>query len=270
MRPHFILDEYLLERSTPETGPSFAEALRAEGCDVTVASLNMNTRRVEIAAPSTDRPLLFYGSYSFVRSLSGSVAASPGCFLRIESLSFSVLAARYGDWMLNDDFHLLPFAELRRRRPKDDFFLRPDKVTKSFTGLRVAPGEADRELDFLARNLHVGPEEIVVVAPAKDIDLECRFVIASGEVLAGSTYGWSEGFTPSGNVPAEARRLAERVARHDWQPDTVYTCDVAMRNERASIVECNAFSCSGLYACDARAVARGISRAVVEEFKLAN
>jgi hypothetical protein len=187
--------------------------------------------------------------------------------MQIENLSFHRFAAHLGDLLLNDDFHILPFGELKRRSaPSADVFVRPDRVTKSFTGFPVKAGSFEYEMSCLDRLSGVGAEELIVVASAKPIDLECRYVIADGQVVAKSTYGWAEGFTPSTATDKRCDDIAREVAGRDWQPDTVYTCDVALSGERARVVELNSFSCSGLYACDTVAVAEAVSACVADEF----
>lgn len=274
MKPLWILDNYLLERSTPESSPSFATALTGAGCDVSEHSFDPRGRKLTGNLPDVaDRPVMAYGSYAFVRHVLSSAAPTvprPGSYMQIENLSFHRFAAHLGDLLLNDDFHILPFGELKRRpSPTGDVFVRPDRVTKSFTGFLVKAGSFEYEMSCLDRLSGVGPEELIVIASAKPIDLECRYVIADGTVVAKSTYGWEEGFVPSAATDTRCDVIAREVAGRDWQPDTVYTCDVALSGDRARVVELNSFSCSGLYACDTVAVAEAVSACIADEFGMA-
>jgi hypothetical protein len=275
MKPLWILDRYLLERSTPETGIRLEDALVAAGCDVSLYSFDPRHRRLDGALPAlSGRPCLSYGSYAFVRHVrdlsARSGQARPGVYARIENLSFHVFAAHIGDLLLNDDFHILPFGELSRRPPPSNpVFLRPDRVTKAFTGFSVKPDDFAFEIGCLERTGSVTREELVVVARAKQIDLECRYVIADGKVVAGSTYGWADGFTPSVKTDPKCDDVARKVAGRDWQADTVYTCDVALSGGSARVVELNSFSCAGLYACDTAKVAEAVTRSMIDEFGLA-
>lgn len=271
MKPLWILDNYLLDRSTPLRGPSLPEALQSAGCDVSRHSFDPRGRELEGSLPELGgRPMMAYGSYGFVRhvlSVGGTSVPRPGAYMRIENLSFHRFAAHIGDLLLNDDFHILPFGELKRRPPPGkDVFVRPDRVTKSFTGFRVSADAFEYEMSCLERGLGVGVEELVVVASAKPIEMECRYVVADGRITAKSTYGWADGFIPSGDTDPRCDEVAIEVARRDWQPDTVYTCDVALSSGRARVVELNSFSCSGLYACDTDAVARAVTACVIEEY----
>ncbi|MBY3432613.1 ATP-grasp domain-containing protein [Rhizobium laguerreae] len=271
MKPLWLLDTYLLERSTPEDGTTFAAALIKAGCEVSEHSFDPRGRILTGDLPSvSDRPVMTYGSYAFVRHVLSAVAPTvprPGSYMRIENLSFHRFAAHLGDLLLNDDFHILPFGELRRRpAPSASVFVRPDRVTKSFTGFEVRPDRFEYEMSCLDLLSGVGPEELVVVASAKPIELECRYVIADGKVVAKSTYGWAGGFKPSTATDRRCDDVAREVAMRDWQPDTVYTCDVALSGDRGRVVELNSFSCSGLYACDTVAVADAVSACLLDEF----
>lgn len=271
MKPLWILDSYLLERSTPESGPTFSDALVSAGCDVTVHSFDPRAGKSSPPAPlAVDRPALAYGSFAFVRNMLRDQKLLPGSYARIENLSFQKFAAYAGDLLLNDDFHMLPFGEVLRRPPPDrDVFIRPDRVTKSFTGFTATPDRYSYEVGCLETVSRVSRDEIVIIASAKPIELECRYVIADGTVVAGSTYSWEEGATHTANTDPRCDAVAKEMARRDWQPDTVYTCDVALSDGRARIVELNSFSCAGLYACDTVAVAEAVTACMLDEFGMA-
>ena len=271
MRTRWILDDYLLSRSVPVGAPPFPDALVSAGCTVTAHSFDPRTRSISPAPAEydADAPAVVYGSFPFVRHVLSLAPGRlrPGAFMRLEEHSFHRFAAHHGDLLLNGDFHMLPFGELRRRAPPaDPVFLRPDRVTKSFTGFVIDPADYAFEISCLERNGGIQPEELVIVAPAREIETECRFVIADGAVVAGSTYGWADGFKPSPDTPGICRDLAVEVAGRQWQPDTVYTCDVAVSEGRARLVELNCFSCSGLYACDTGAVAEAVTACALDEY----
>jgi hypothetical protein len=64
--------------------------------------------------------------------------------------------------------------------------------------------------------------------------------------------------------------MAQEVAQREWQPDRVYTCDIALTEingkQEARVLEFNAFSCSGLYACDTELIANAVSYAAWNEY----
>jgi hypothetical protein len=74
--------------------------------------------------------------------------------------------------------------------------------------------------------------------------------------------------------------MAKKIAEADWQADTCYVCDVALidnftnadwggppTGQIAKVVELNAFSSSGLYACDTYKIVEAVSAAAEREHK---
>jgi len=175
--------------------------------------------------------------------------------------------------MLNNDFVILPFAEFKRRglTPwRDSVFIRPDRVTKLFTGFTINTNEFASELNILEQTSHVMPDDMIVAASAKPILGEFRFIISEREVVTGSAYSWDNTLDVRIDVHPAALEVAQEVGRREWQADRVYTCDVALTEIRgkqeARLLELNAFSCSGLYACDTNLIAEAVSQAAWNEF----
>ena len=273
MKTTWIVDEYLLERSCPDHSPPLPDAIRAEGHDVVMGRWDRTSRKAVLDRPyeaAFTGPVLAYGSYPFVRSLLRSgIASRPGAFLKTDDLAFHSFAARHGSILFNSTFHILPFAEVvRRGYPGHDIFIRPDAVTKSFSGCVLTSSNFTFETSFLQHNMMVQPDELVVVAPAMPIELECRFIICDGKVIASSTYGWDDAVRPRSDVPDALAEIANLVAMADWQPDIAYACDIASGSGRTGLLELNAFSCSGLYACDTVAIAKAVSISAEDEHGL--
>jgi hypothetical protein len=215
--------------------------------------------------------VMTYGTHQFVRQASMANAGkwSPGAFSRIERLSYSAYAPYIGDILLNDDFILLPYGEVLRRGFDafgDAYFLKPDAVTKAFTGFVMTRDKYQTEVETLKKSVY--PEMICVVAKPRSIEAEFRFVIADRQVVAGSQYRWEDRLDVRLDVLPICRELAQEVAQREWQADRCYTCDVALLDGRskARIVELNTFSSSGLYACDTEAVVDAVSRAAWREY----
>ena len=61
--------------------------------------------------------------------------------------------------------------------------------------------------------------------------------------------------------------LAKHVAEMEWQPDRVYVLDLAYFKDKdePKIIELNAFSSSGLYACDTYKIVEAVSIAALKE-----
>jgi hypothetical protein len=176
--------------------------------------------------------------------------------------------------MLNDDFVILPFAEFRRRglgRWGGQCFLRPNAVTKSFTGMVIDEESFPAEVNALEKLQYVMPDDLVVAATARRIERETRFVIVDGEVVSGSTYGWNGNADFGLPIDEQSLSLAREVASREWQPDRAYTCDVALTEiggqTVARLVELNSFSCAGLYACDLDNVVAAVSAMTLDEWE---
>jgi hypothetical protein len=272
MEVKWILDRYLLERSTPENGVTFVDALHAIGCETVVVGFDPRTRRTDVEIPQwTDQCVVAYGSIPLLRQLSKERPGwAPGSYFRPKSVDYASIGGHIGHLLLNEDFTILPFGEARRRgHGGRALFIRPESATKSFTGFSVAPDMFEFEMKCLETQSHVSPSELVVLAQAREIVSEARFVIVDGKVVAWSTYSFDDRAVPSAAVDPRCAAVAREVATNSWQPDTAYVCDVALAVvaglEVAKVVELNSFSAAGLYACDTATVALAVTRAAWSE-----
>lgn len=105
------------------------------------------------------------------------------------------------------------------------------------------------------------------MAIEKPIKAEFRYVIVNRQVVAKSEYRWDDVLDVRIDTHPNCDVVAEQVAKAEWQADSVYVCDVALLpDDSARVIELNAFSSSGLYACDTLAVAKAVSAAALREF----
>lgn len=297
----WVIDNIINERNVYQTGfPTLAEAARELGHDVIetkyVPFRDRNTLEGHLIPQlkignlergfyggdgsrnfDHTRPVLFHGSHEFIRSARNTPGLNTDCcplaYCREENLRFSTYAAHHGDIMLSSSYRILPYAEVVRRYcgSKNDIFVRPNDVTKAFTGRVIKARDFDHEINSLNQIEKIDPEMLCVVAPPREIKGEFRTVIVDGEVVTGSEYRWDDKLDIRIDVDERCLRLAEEVAKHPWQPDRVYVCDVALEEtewgeERARLIELNSFSCAGLYACDTRKIVEAVSRAANKEF----
>lgn len=280
MSVSWVIDQYMLDLSRERGCGSIADAVQRSGMQAHVVSAG-NAVSQDISLPKIEAPcVVVYGSFRFVRRLerqlrsSGQAPYLPGAFANIANLSYSAFGAHIGDLLLNDDFVVLPFAEFKRRRLSlwgDRCFLRPDAVTKSFTGMVVTKEDFDHEMNALEKLQHVAPEDLVVAAAVRDIVQETRFVIVDGKVITGSTYGWNGNEDIGKPIDGASLEMAQEVAARGWQPDRAYTCDIALvtdaGNLSARVIELNSFSCAGLYACDLDLTVSAVSAAAMDELQ---
>jgi hypothetical protein len=109
----------------------------------------------------------------------------------------------------------------------------------------------------------VGPATLIVVASARDIAEENRFVICDRKVIAGSRYLPDE----SPRYKNSFLRLADQIAKHEWQPDLCYTVDVAESEGKVYLLEINSFSCSGFYQCNIKHIVKSASVVATTEWE---
>lgn len=270
---HWLIHDHMLTRSAPGV-PDLARAAADAGHVVELRT--MDELRCMDFPFSEGACAVAYGSNQFVALAKRRFPGrwQPGTYHRIENLSYSAFGPHLGDLLLNSGFVLLPFGEVARRRgslpagvtgPGGEFFLRPDAVTKSFTGLVLTPENFELEIGTLRRIHNVADDVLCVVAPPRPIDSEFRFVIADGAVVAGSEYRWDGRLDIRSDVLPECAAMAETVASRPWQADRVYVCDVGMAAGEPRVIELNAFSCSGLYACDTAAIVSAVGLAAWRE-----
>jgi hypothetical protein len=153
----------------------------------------------------------------------------------------------------NPDLSLAPLGA------PEAVFVRPDTPLKPFSG-RVLhrDGISRRSLDH---GFYYDDEMLaVVIAPVRRIDREWRYVVVSGEVVAGSAY-LAERRAASPDAPGGAPwRFAADVARGLDAPEAVYVLDVCEADGDLHLLELNPFSGADLYACDRRKVIDAVSR----------
>jgi hypothetical protein len=118
-----------------------------------------------------------------------------------------------------------------------------------------------------------------VLCLEKKISRQFRYVIVDKKVITGSEYRWDNVLDVRRDTHPLCDEMAQKVAEADWQADRVYVCDVALVEtivsaaeryyteikQEAKIVELNAFSSSGLYACDTYKIVEAVSKAAEDE-----
>lgn len=269
-KPCWLVDEILTERRYECGYPTI---------DVAAAELGFDVYKTKYVPFSTEPDpkipfgkgacVITHGTVQFCSQIDKHYGAKwcPGTYFNRNVKSFSLFASHYGDLMLNSDFHVIPYAEFVRRRlkPGQRVFIKPDSGMKEFTGKVISHGDFDDEINSMDQIERVDGESLCVIAEAKRIDAEFRYVIADGKVVTGSEYRWDNVLDVRRDTLPVCDALARHVAEMEWQPDRVYVCDVALTNGEAKIVELNAFSSSGLYACDTYAIVKAVSATALSE-----
>lgn len=127
-------------------------------------------------------------------------------------------------------------------------FVKPDKGHKQFTGFTAPVTETGLDLTNEYQLRGLAPELMCLIAPASKLAMaEWRFWIVNRKVVAWSPYSWSEPEMKWEPAPAHVQKVAEAMARNQWQPDIAYVVDIAMVEEEPFLLEINAASTSGVY-----------------------
>lgn len=269
----WLVDELLSERAYETGYPSIQEAALELGHRV------YKTKYIPFSIlPDTEVPfddgecVVTHGTVQFCRQIEKYYARmwTPTMYFNANVKSFSKFAAYLGEDLLNDDFIILPYGEFIRRRDLGAWykcFIKPESGMKEFTGQVIHKRNGIDDIDKLSPHNQIDPDTLCVVSIAKEIKAEFRYVICEKEVITGSEYRWDNILDVRRDTHPLCDKMANKTAKSDWQADTVYVCDVALYQDSndfdiAKVIELNAFSSSGLYACDTYKIVEAVSRAV--------
>jgi len=270
----FIIDRLMLE-DTPHT--RLPIALRRIGYNVEVAEYSRNARRDPERYPLPQYPagqcVVMFGSIGFVEQRLQNSQATPGAYYSRNRFACSHYMPRIPLELLgNGEGVYLPFADFVRRRDQlyrlfgaSRLFVRPDSGIKTFTGFCIEQQSAEFEINSLNQLTSATDETLVLIAPAQEIHAEYRFFIVNGQVVTGSRYHVRGERSIDAEVDVRCLEVAKQVAQLPWQIDLAYTCDVGLFGEEAKVVELNAFSTSGLYACNALRLFDAVGRVAWHE-----
>jgi hypothetical protein len=199
----------------------------------------------------------------------------PGAFCTVEHFFCSNYYCRFGEYLLNRDYIMLPFGELARCREflfqtlgrDGSIFVRPDSPLKLFTGQVVKADSFDADLEFMAF-YDFPPESLVVVSSPQTIDCEWRFVVANKQVVAGSQYKRAGKMELQPQFAPGAFEFASRIASSDYEPDPAWMIDICQTADGSfHLLEIGGFSFCDLYACDKNAIVAAVSKAAIAEWQ---
>lgn len=209
-------------------------------------------------------PVVAWGLFRFMGDVANALGDGHGplCGKVGHRTAYGGFAHELGPYLLNDDYVILPLAEVARRGVSRDTFIRPDTGAKLFRGRGIEEGEFSQGLSAHPRFSAVPPETPCVVASAKLVDAEHKFVVAGGKVVDGRRYRTHGVCDVSEDVAPEAAALAAEIAGLRWQAAPAYALDVAMSEGRARLVDVDPFGSCPLLDMDTRRIAEAVSAAV--------
>ncbi len=197
----------------------------------------------------------------------------PNAWLTIANYECSKYYAYLGKHLFNDDYTMLPRAELLRTKDKvfDHFgkegciFIRPSSGFKTFTGKVFTKENFNYDWGWVEE--FTDPESLIVVSTPKNIKAEWRFVVADGQVISGSQYKLNGSSKYRPEWPKGAKDLAQVVA-DNYNPDPMWTIDICQgADDKYYVLEIGCFSCAGLYSCELEDVVKQASLIALKEWK---
>ena len=266
MTVHWVIDRALgraeggyerlliaLERTnTPYTlvrKPPFADYL---------VGMEDNDTPITIEVPN---PVFVTGTTS-MRLVSAKMGWNPGY---IDAPGQEELKAVWGDELLNHDAVMGPLGTIMP--PGKGFFIRPVEDTKSFAGTLMNDDEFYdwRKMivtgDFPYATL--GKDDLIMMAPIKNIYAEYRLYVVDGEIITGSRYKIGNKVFYTEDLDPKMLDYA-RVRIKEYCPRRALCLDIAQvegDDVTYKVIETNAISSSGFYACDMAKFADAINGA---------
>lgn len=197
---------------------------------------------------------------------------TPGAYCKWKHTECLFYYPRLVEFLLNKEASFVPFGLLQHHVSAfwlGDFFLRPNSGRKTFTGKVFKNENFHYEFNRWCYE-KLEPEDIVLIAPAREMKREWRLVCLKDEVITGSQYRDRNNLLIADPaVPQDVYDFGNKVAAKWWSQqfldrDPVYVIDIAEYEDELYLLEINAFSCSGLYKCDFDEIIVGVNQVVKE------
>jgi hypothetical protein len=272
MNSKWLLDSYLLQTSYHD---DMSEIIKSLGFEYIVEDYVPLLNKANNIHFSDDDCVVMYGSIGFIKNYSKGRLFIPGAYYQekeLESLSYMSKIDKF-DLLANSNHVFTTFKDLVNRKEffydifnTEKIFIRPNSGFKTFTGLPIHFEEFDSEINSLNQLTSVTDETLVLVSSCKRMGAEYRFFIVDRQIITGSQYKDKDGLHIRKEYSNEAFSIAQQMAKNKWQPDLAYACDVGIVNGEPKIIELNAFSSSGFYACDIKQLLSAVNEIAVKEY----
>lgn len=214
-----------------------------------------------------------YASTNIVEELKDKIS---GIYFNEDNFNYKSWAKHYGSNLFNDpkETYIVQVKNLDPSLLNDieDYFLRPVKDLKSFSGTVVNKNELLHFCSEIKEGKYTYLDENVelVIAPAYKIEKEWRCFMVNDKVAAASQYKENGKLLISNkNLPKEMIIFAESMAKI-WSPDKIFTLDIGMANQKYYIIEAQCSNSSGFYDCNMVELVKSISEAVKNERRFSN
>jgi len=154
--------------------------------------------------------------------------------------------------LLNEEAKEITVAELRCQWVDEPMWIKSVKE-KEVTGMVIEPVKEDKDT-WLIEHSELDGNDILIIAPALNIETECRFFVIQGEVVAGSTYRWLGCRTIRRPIDQGMWDYVRQAVK-EWMPnDTIVIDTCQLKNGNYNVVEFNCINASGFYNSDVGAI----------------
>ena len=224
-------------------------------------------------------PIVVRGSIEFCNHVKRNCDWFPGVYMDMTRYNCTEYYPIFGDKLLNDEYVMLPFGELGRRKEwlyktlgeADTLFIRPNRGNKIFSGQLVFKENWDKDLDRLGF-YDTPQDELCVVARPKKLGVECRLIVVRDRIICGTTYKDHDNELMKKPLPIYNEAFIGWA--NNWFkttgyiPDTVWSLDITYDKSdgQYKVLEVGAFSCCGLYGCPPSIIVEEVSKVAQEEW----
>jgi hypothetical protein len=228
-----------------------------------------------------DDCVIFHGSLQFGRIIQRKTKWIPGAYCNLPKFECSYYYPRFGKFLLNSDYVMIPFGALADKKnwlfnhlgdSKDagdsKLLVRPSSGYKIFTGKVVEMKNWEEDLKLFGF-YDVEPEALVVVATPSQISSEWRLIVVDKKIVAASQYkaAHNQDLHRAG-APDDVLAFGQEVVNSvDYEPDPAWTLDICLtENMDLKVIEVGSFSCCGLYKCSPEPIIKAIEKVALREW----
>lgn len=167
--------------------------------------------------------------------------------------------------MLNGEIFLTAkevVDKMNREPATKEWFIRPSLDMKHFTGTVMPSKEildwfTDAMLCDSSGSYKIDDDLCIVLAEPKTIQAEWRWFIVNGRVISGSMYRAHGQMKKEKVTETEVIKEAQSFA-DGWLPSPCCVMDLALVNDKLSVIEFNCINSSGFYDNDVNQIAKSL------------
>lgn len=194
-----------------------------------------------------------------------------GLFYNLPEYNCNYYYPRFGQYLLNQNYVMLPVGDLERRKDfmffmlsaTAELFVRPNAATKPFTGQIISRSNWTKDMKLLMF-YDVEPEELVVLASPKKIDKEWRLIVVDDQIVTGSQYRDGTNYERIPHVPDAVLQFGETVLKESkYKPDRAWMLDIC-QTDHLHVLEVGPFSSCAMYAADPELVVEAINQSIMD------